>query len=308
MTDFPEVLVAAMFRFNKASADVVLRTCDNVDFRVRKAILSEASVVFEDMWTIPQPPAQNGPDDEAPVVSVSENERTLHYLLRFCYPMDNPSLKTVEDTFAVMEAARKYMMDHVLREVQEQFLHYAEREPLRTYAIACNRGLEEEMRIAARMSLLEPLADSHEMEELERITAGAYLRLSAYHRACRKVASSMGYCGRDKTGRRMWTAKKDWRDSLVNIEPWWASYMILASEALKIRPRGATVLKEEFAFKFVVDVIGPRESQYEKNKALSEFAEFGAEFAEAVERIISSVSITALFVTLNFLMYVCRSN
>ncbi|PSS17145.1 hypothetical protein PHLCEN_2v3216 [Hermanssonia centrifuga] len=291
MADSPEVLVAATFPFNKANSDVVLRTCDNVDLRVRKAILSEASVVFEDMWTLPQPPAQTGPDDGVPVVSVSENERTLHYLLRFCYPMENPNLKTVEDVFAVMEAARKYMMDHVLIEVKRQFLHYAEREPLRTYAIACNRGLEEEMRIAAKASLLEPLADSHEMEELERITAGAYLRLSAYHRACRKVASSLGYCGRDKTGRRVWAAKKDWRDSLVNIEPWWASYMILASEALKIRPRGTTVLKEEFVHKFLVDVIGPRDSQYEKNKALSEFAEFSAEFAEAVERIISSIQL-----------------
>ena len=56
--------------FNKPTADVILRSSDDVDFRVHKVILAEASPVFEGMFSIPQPPAETppmAPSDTPPV-------------------------------------------------------------------------------------------------------------------------------------------------------------------------------------------------------------------------------------------------
>ena len=41
--------------FDHAKADIVLRSSDNVDFRVFKLFLSLASPVFETLFDIPQP-------------------------------------------------------------------------------------------------------------------------------------------------------------------------------------------------------------------------------------------------------------
>lgn len=175
--------------FDKSSADLILRSSDGTDFRVRRGVLAEASSIFEDMFTLPQPipdkNAINGDDiSQDPIVFLSEPSRTLDYLLRFCYPIPNPTLPTIDDVFSVLEAAHKYMMDDVVTEVRRQFCWHGERDPLRMYALACARGWPEEMRIAARASLTIPLSYVHDVEELEKISAGAYLRLQTYHREC----------------------------------------------------------------------------------------------------------------------------
>ncbi|KAI0732150.1 hypothetical protein C8Q72DRAFT_753347, partial [Fomitopsis betulina] len=62
--------------FNRSSADVILRSSDLVDFRVRKGILAEASSVFDDMFGIPQPentPSQGDTREGLPVVRLEEN-------------------------------------------------------------------------------------------------------------------------------------------------------------------------------------------------------------------------------------------
>ena len=42
------------------NADIVLRSCDGVDFRVYKEILALASPVFQDMTTLAKPLADEG--------------------------------------------------------------------------------------------------------------------------------------------------------------------------------------------------------------------------------------------------------
>lgn len=72
-------------------ADVIIRSSDSVDFRVRKAILSEVSAFFEDLFSLPQVDTDSssslsnnsGPTvDGLPVIPVAENEKTLSLFLR----------------------------------------------------------------------------------------------------------------------------------------------------------------------------------------------------------------------------------
>ncbi|KAA1476550.1 hypothetical protein DENSPDRAFT_785206, partial [Dentipellis sp. KUC8613] len=76
--------------FDAANADVILRSSQSVDFRVRKANLSDASPFFETMFSLPQqgPSAdghrsRNGDDyvDGLPVVQMQESTTTLQHLL-----------------------------------------------------------------------------------------------------------------------------------------------------------------------------------------------------------------------------------
>ena len=120
--------------FNKRIADIILRSSDHVDFRVRQSILAEASPVFESMFSLPQLPEnrKRKERDEAEyrdgiqVVSVAEGSRVLDALLRFCYPVDDPLLPTLKVTCEVLEAARKYDMVYVVAQeerVKNAFIH-----------------------------------------------------------------------------------------------------------------------------------------------------------------------------------------
>ncbi|KZT69333.1 hypothetical protein DAEQUDRAFT_273983 [Daedalea quercina L-15889] len=107
--------------FHKASADVVLRSSDGDDFRVHRLILSEASSVFEGMFSLPQPtdaPVEHATEGkDTPVVEVPENSRTLDRLLRHCYPMSRPALNDLKEVVSLLEALKKYEMDEVAKDV-----------------------------------------------------------------------------------------------------------------------------------------------------------------------------------------------
>ena len=53
-TPEPSVRKAA-FPFDEGDADATLRTSDNVEFGVHRVILSLASPIFKDMFSMPQP-------------------------------------------------------------------------------------------------------------------------------------------------------------------------------------------------------------------------------------------------------------
>ena len=101
----PETLVDAPF--DDTRVDVILRSSDGVDFRVFRIILSLASPIFADMFSIPQPAASEfhaGPQ----VVTLSEDSKALDFVLRHLYPMEHPTEIKLRDTCILIEFARKY--------------------------------------------------------------------------------------------------------------------------------------------------------------------------------------------------------
>ncbi|KAF8839015.1 hypothetical protein BDN67DRAFT_820861 [Paxillus ammoniavirescens] len=177
--------------FNHAKADVILRSSDNIDFRVFKLFLSLGSPFFETLFDIPQPTEESEEQetkDGLPVIPVSEDSKTLDALLRFCYPCtlaEDPNLEELNGVVNVLEAAKKYSLEAIEKKVAQTISNpkILEAEPLRCYAIAHRGGLREETLLAARYTLTQPLIPEW-FEEIDLLTATDLLTLLTYHKNC----------------------------------------------------------------------------------------------------------------------------
>ncbi|KZT63311.1 hypothetical protein DAEQUDRAFT_149371 [Daedalea quercina L-15889] len=187
----------APFPFNNPHADVILQSSDGVNFRVRTAILSEASPVFESMFSLPAQQSAKADHDSASglaVVPVSEDSTTLKALLRLCYPVNARSSRNlaINEAAALLEAARKYDMEGIEEHIVQALRGYMETSPLRVYCLAIRYNLDKDLiRAAARACLDEPAGTPYgrgEVPELDDISASTYIRLLDYHRACSDAA------------------------------------------------------------------------------------------------------------------------
>lgn len=120
------IVTLANAPFDKSNADIILRSSDNVDFRVFKQLLIIASPFFESMFTLSQPAdleivSFQCLKDSLPVVPLSESSEVVEALLMFCYPRwsQKPVLGTLEEIQDVLEAAIKYEMEDVKNVIQE---------------------------------------------------------------------------------------------------------------------------------------------------------------------------------------------
>jgi len=180
-TPFAPPITDALPPFDKDTADIILRSSDLVDFRVRKSILEEASDLFKDMFSLPQSKSCSGEDngyntdlkDGIAIVAMAEDSRTLDSLLRICYPTPNPDLSDTGQLRSVLRAALKYTIDGAVEPIKVQMRAIAIEEPLRIYAIALESRLHDEARAAAKCSLNHDLRGVY-APELERIPGGAY--------------------------------------------------------------------------------------------------------------------------------------
>ncbi|KAH9951148.1 hypothetical protein B0H21DRAFT_888504 [Amylocystis lapponica] len=176
--------------FNKPSADIILISSDDVEFRVHRIILAEASTFFETLFALPQPAstqfsgageqtANHTDPNGLPVINVTETSAVLESLLRLCYPIRDPVLTDITVIRGILEAAVKYDMDEAKELMRKRLLGLASAEPLRVYAIACLHALEDVALAAAKEVLQQKLQSSY-VEEMEEITAGDYSRLMGY--------------------------------------------------------------------------------------------------------------------------------
>ncbi|GBE80623.1 hypothetical protein SCP_0303380 [Sparassis crispa] len=194
--------------FDDADADIIIRSSDGVDFRVYKVVLSKASPVFKDMFTLPaEKPAQIS-QLSIPVVSVTEDSRTLENLLRMCYPVAQPVLTRLEDVHAVLDAAKKYMMDQLVQGLKDALMAFATKEPFRVLCVAYSFRFEDETRLAAKGTLqlfMRPLLPKP--TELCLIPSTVLYNLMQYHDRCTEAAlgvfTDLGWVLTDKRGRRI---------------------------------------------------------------------------------------------------------
>ena len=178
--------------FDHQLADVILRSSDNIDFRVFKLFLSLASPVFETMFGLPQPSEGVDPDGETkdglPVVPVSEDSKTLDVLLRFCYPStlaEDPSLENFTVATEVLEAAKKYSLDAIERLVSKALFtpEILEIDSFPCFVVARRAGLREQCALAAEYSLRGPLIPTR-FEGIQLISSIDLLTLLTYHQNC----------------------------------------------------------------------------------------------------------------------------
>ena len=187
---------AASPPFDGSTGDVTLRSSDGTDFHCFSQVLVAASPIFADMVTIGSAsPDPSSSTSNRPIVSVTEDTKTLDSLLRFIYPIQKRSQpRSLEDIAPLLEASLKYMMDYPASILKEELLAFAQSRPMQVWAIGCRLMLEEVARAGAQRMLhykdLGSYTHLHQFVPIEEfirtadargVSAADYRRLWIYH-------------------------------------------------------------------------------------------------------------------------------
>jgi len=299
----PSLVVAVVNPpFDDRKADVILRSCDGVDFRMFKSLLSFASPFFEGMLALPQPAASadsvNETKDGLPIIQIPEKSGAVEKLLMFCHPACAPILQNLDEIQEVLAPAIKYDMVGVVKRVGEMLKPFAEKEPMRVFCITWQHRLEDEARVAAKHMLRLPIFPRPYVRELESITAGTLHRLEGYHYRCgkaaRAIATSFGWISLPSLiqfGSGCWNCSRGATVTVLGgqlcARNWWMDYMRDASDALVERPCGATVKGPEIMNKALKKA---SECAQCRERVFVEMTEFSDLFAAEVEKATSCVS------------------
>jgi len=292
-----QLLVDAGAPFDRG--DVIIRSADSVDFYFHKLLLSLASPVFSNMFSLPQP----GPlDDTAdrtklglPIIPVAEKSLVLRKLLSFCSPVyetDVPVLEDLDIVMSVLDAADKYDMKRVGRFIVKMITapRFLEKEPMRVFAIACRYRSEAETLAAARYMLRFAVWEPAYVSELDFISGSDFQRLVKYHTSCGQAMTQLThlwstyplplldckFC-RKKGVSRM--SLKEYQDSVI--------------EALRIRPSVESLINPEWIESMVKragSCISCRE------RAPRKFAEYAKELTFPLTAIILEIRLDIDFV------------
>ncbi len=167
-------------------ANIIVRSSDKVNFRVRKSVLAMSSPFFKDLLSLPQPP-----DDELvdglPVVQLSEDAGLLDSLISLLYPISPVIPGSYEKVFALLAACQKYDMVSVQSNIRAgikvgTFPAPIEDEGFSAYAIASSMGLVPEMEHAAQLTLYYPMTFESLGEELRSCKGRALCDLVRYRK------------------------------------------------------------------------------------------------------------------------------
>ena len=175
------------------NADVILQSADHVNFRVHKSALVPSSPFFADMFSLPQPPNDEFPNDEfvdgLPVVHVSEDAEILNSLISMLYPVFPEVPDTCDNILALLAASQKYDMAAVQSSIRAEvgrkgLLSPKGAEAFRVYAIACRSRLIPEMETTARLTLDYPMTFEYLGEALRPFEGWALRDLTNFRQRC----------------------------------------------------------------------------------------------------------------------------
>lgn len=232
--------------FDYPDADLVLRSSspNPDDFYVHRCILSTASPFFKEMFTLPQPPSEDGKPLPTPVLDVAEDAETLDKLLRFVYPMTNPPVDSLDELVLILAAACKYDMPAVVESLRRNLIEprFITEAPLRVYAIATRFDLEEEAKVASKYSLAINILDSPLSDDLKFITAYSYHRLLNLHRH------------RAEAAQKLLKIPDNVKCMMCNgthygpfLAPrWWQDFSDRATQELSMRPTSDVIFSMQF--------------------------------------------------------------
>ncbi|KAN0127780.1 hypothetical protein V8E53_014393 [Lactarius tabidus] len=176
-------------------ADLIIRSSDDVNFRIRRSILAASSPFFGDLFSLPQP-SDHELVDGLPVVPLPGDAEVLDSLITFLYPVP-PELPTSEDKILTLLAAcRKYDMTTIQSSIRDEvscrgLLSPKGAETFRTFAVAYRKRLIPEMKAAARLTLGYLMTFDSLGEALRSFEGCALFDLSRFHRLCRDGITSL---------------------------------------------------------------------------------------------------------------------
>ncbi|RDX47843.1 hypothetical protein OH76DRAFT_701108 [Lentinus brumalis] len=316
--------------FDDVDADIVFRSCDNVDFRLYKVIIAKASRVMHDMLTLPSDPSA-ADDASPPVVPLTETARTLENVFRLCCPVEHPTITTLEDVHAVLEAARKYEMPAVTANLRCVITRILSTEPLRVYAIAYMLEMEDVAREAAQLLLDEPSfhIPSTPPREFQILPCLALYAVHMYRQKCVEAALAVledldwvlngdheraskgpwdawcwvsevydgGHVAQCKksTVRLHWSLNRTPVSTWYFAQQWWVTHLESIKSALASRPSGRTV-RAQIGDPSKSEALSQTLScNYCKPKAYTDLALFDSLLAAMVDAAVEKVDIDLPF-------------
>ena len=180
------------YSFDAEEADLVLRSADCKEFRVHKCILSIASPVFRDMFSLPQP---HNSTHNLPHVDLPETTETVDILLRYIYPIPSPKIEDFVTLGNVLASAEKYAAEGVISRLRAILVSppFLDLNPLRVYAIACRWSFLDEAKLASTCAVYIDLVVLGEecMEEMKYMSGLDHHRLLALQQARRATIQSV---------------------------------------------------------------------------------------------------------------------
>ena len=189
---------ASSYTFDGPDPDVIFRTPlqpgsdEFKDFHVHKLILSIASTVFYDMFSIPQPPHNASEEIVLDVVQVAEPAKVFETFLLLIYPVNPPVIEDLQLVGDLFQLADKYMVKGVASKLKKRLISpsFLRDDPIGVFAIACRNNLDEEAKLALShtfsIDVVSQISDKH----LQTMTARTYHRLLAEHALRRKELMS----------------------------------------------------------------------------------------------------------------------
>ena len=181
------------YTFDADDADVILRaplypwSDEFKDFHTHKTILSIASSLLRDMFSIPQPPQHATGDVTLPIVQIVESADVFETFLRLVYPIEPPAVHSLQLVDNLFQLADKYMASVVHAKLKPILVSppFLRDDPIWVYAIACRANLDEEAGLAIpytfRIDLIQEIPSIH----LQKMTAETYNQLLLSHAARR---------------------------------------------------------------------------------------------------------------------------
>ncbi|KAI9063997.1 hypothetical protein FKP32DRAFT_1602951 [Trametes sanguinea] len=189
----------APYPFNRVDADLILRSCDDIAFRVRSHIILEASPVLRDK--IARATAGASPAPSPLSIDLAEDSKTIETLLRICYPILNPPL---DDPLPVLEkilkAAMEYDMEFPIAVLSAELLSRAAHAPLAVWALGCRAGLEPLARGAAEHTFAATDLRCERDSDLEGCSAWQLFQLREFWRSKGHVGGSFSFLTPDSAG------------------------------------------------------------------------------------------------------------
>ena len=172
-----------------ANADIIIQSCDSVNFRVHKLVLSMSSPFFDDMFSLPQPSYQETIDG-LPVVHLPEDAEVLNSLLTMFYPIPSMIPNSYHKALMVLSASQKYDMDAVQSRIRTEIQGRDLPMPtgaatFRAYAIASTGGLSSERDSLARLTLDFPMTFEYLCDELPFFEGWVLRDLIGFRKRCR---------------------------------------------------------------------------------------------------------------------------
>ena len=180
---------SSSYTFDSPDADVILRAplqpgSDGFkDFHVHKLILSIASTVFRDTFSIPQPPSRTSEDTSLDVVQITEPAEVVEIFLQLIYPIDPPVITDMRLLNDLLRLADKYVAVGVVTKLKKRLVSpaFLKDDPIGVFAVAYRNNFEEEVKVAIPHTFSIDVVRKISEEHIQIMTTKAYHRLLTEH-------------------------------------------------------------------------------------------------------------------------------